>query len=112
MNIFTSVLATEAGNLALTVIATGGIYLGGGILPRILPLLQRESFMGTFRYEGRLSGLMERIPVRVIMNTKAGSLGAARGAAQRSPQLRYGDANTRRTRRPRCSRRRRALGQS
>ncbi|MFC1465588.1 MAG: glucokinase [Candidatus Brachytrichaceae bacterium NZ_4S206] len=81
MDIFTSVLAAKAGNLALTVIATGGIYLGGGIPPRILPLLQRESFMNTFRYKGRLSGLMERIPVRVIMNNKAGLLGAARVAA-------------------------------
>jgi glucokinase len=82
MDIFTSVLAAEAGNLALTVIATGGIYLGGGIPPRILPLLQRESFMNTFRYKGRLSGLMERIPVRVIMNAKAGLLGAARAALE------------------------------
>ena len=81
MDIFTSVLAAKAGNLALTVIATGGIYLGGGIPPRILPLLQRESFMNTFRYKGRLSGLMERIPVRVILNSKAGLLGAARVAA-------------------------------
>ncbi len=82
MDIFTSVLAAEAGNLALTVIATGGVYLGGGIPPRILPLLQRESFMNTFRYKGRLSGLMERIPVRVIMNAKAGLLGAARAALE------------------------------
>ncbi|MCS7056737.1 MAG: glucokinase [Thermoflexales bacterium] len=81
MDIFASVLAAEAGNLALTVIATGGIYLGGGIPPRILPLLQRASFMNTFRHKGRLSGLMERIPVRVIMNAKAGLLGAARVAA-------------------------------
>jgi glucokinase len=80
MDIFVSVLAAEAGNLALTVIATGGIYLGGGIPPRILPLLQRESFMNTFRYKGRLSGLMEHIPVRVITNVKAGLLGAARAA--------------------------------
>ncbi len=80
MDIFTSVLAAEAGNLALTVIATGGIYLGGGIPPRILPLLRRDSFMNTFRRKGRLSGLMERMPVRVIMNPKAGLLGAARAA--------------------------------
>lgn len=80
MEIFASVLAAKAGNLALTVMATGGIYLGGGIPPRILPLLQRESFMNTFRYKGRLSGLMQRIPVRVILNAKAGLLGAARMA--------------------------------
>lgn len=81
MDIFASVLAAKAGNLALTVIATGGIYLGGGIPPRILPLLERDAFMNTFRYKGRLSGLMQRIPVRVIMNPRAGLLGAARIAA-------------------------------
>jgi glucokinase len=80
MEIFASVLAAKAGNLALTVMATGGIYLGGGIPPRILPLLQREAFMNTFRYKGRLSTLMARIPVRVILNSKAGLLGAARMA--------------------------------
>ena len=78
MEIFTSVLAAKAGNLGLTVMATGGVYLGGGIPPRILPLLKRESFMNTFRYKGRLSNLMEQIPVRVILNTKSGLLGAAR----------------------------------
>lgn len=80
MDIFAAVLAAKAGNLALTIMATGGIYLGGGIPPRILPLLQRESFMNTFRYKGRLSGLMERIPVRVILNSKSGLMGAARVA--------------------------------
>lgn len=78
MEIFASVLAAKAGNLGLTVVATGGVYLGGGIPPRILPLLKRESFMDTFRYKGRLSNLMEQIPVRVILNTKSGLLGAAR----------------------------------
>lgn len=82
MDIFASVLAAKAGNLALTIIATGGIYLGGGIPPRILPLLQRESFMNTFRYKGRLSALMMQIPVRVILNTKVGLLGAAHVALE------------------------------
>lgn len=77
LDIFTSVLAAKAGNLALTIIATGGIYFGGGIPPRILPLLQRESFMSTFRYKGRLSALMMRIPAKVIVNTRAGLIGAA-----------------------------------
>ncbi|MCS6773450.1 MAG: glucokinase [Anaerolineae bacterium] len=82
MEIFASVLAAKAGNLALTIIATGGIYLGGGIPPRILPLLQRESFMNTFRYKGRLSALMMQIPVRVILNTRAGLFGAAQVALE------------------------------
>ncbi len=80
MEIFASVLAAKAGNLGLTVMATGGIYLGGGIPPRILPLLRRESFMNIFRFKGRLSNLMGQIPVRVILNTKSGLLGAARVA--------------------------------
>lgn len=80
MEIFTSVLAAKAGNLGLVVMATGGIYLGGGIPPRILPLLQRDAFMNTFRYKGRLSNLMQKIPVRVILNTHSGLLGAARMA--------------------------------
>jgi glucokinase len=78
MEIFASVLAAKAGNLGLVVMATGGVYLGGGIPPRILSLLKRDSFMNTFRYKGRLSNLMEQIPVRVILNTKSGLLGAAR----------------------------------
>ena len=82
VDIFASVLAAKAGNLALTVIAMGGIYLGGGIPPRILPLLQRDSFMNTFRYKGRLSPLMARIPVRVILNSKSALLGAARVALE------------------------------
>ncbi|MCX7939259.1 MAG: glucokinase, partial [Thermoflexales bacterium] len=77
LEIFTSVLAAKAGNLALTIIATGGIYFGGGLPPRILPLLQRESFMNIFRYKGRLSSLMMRIPAKVIVNTRAGLIGAA-----------------------------------
>lgn len=80
MEIFAAVLAAQAGNLALTVMATGGIYFGGGIPPRILPLLQRPSFMDTFRDKGRLSALMERIPARVIMNNKSALLGAAAAA--------------------------------
>jgi len=80
MDIFASVLAAKAGNLALTVMATGGIYFGGGIPPRISSFLQRESFMSTFRDKGRLSVLMERIPARMIVNNKSALLGAARVA--------------------------------
>jgi glucokinase len=82
MEIFSSVLAAKAGNLGLTIMATGGIYLGGGIPPRVLPLLMRDAFMNTFRYKGRLSDLMARIPARVILNPKAGLLGAARVAME------------------------------
>ena len=80
LDMFCSVLAAQAGNLALTVMATGGLYLGGGIPPRILPALRRGSFLQSFLSKGRLRSLMEQIPLRVIVNAKAGLLGAARVA--------------------------------
>lgn len=80
LDMFCSVLAAQAGNLALTVMATGGLYLGGGIPPRILPALQRGSFLQSFLNKGRLRSLMERVPLRVITNAQAGLLGAARVA--------------------------------
>ena len=77
LDIFASVLAAEAGNLALTVMATGGVYIGGGIAPRILPALQRPSFLRVFTQKGRFAGLMERMPLHVITNPKAALIGAA-----------------------------------
>ncbi len=74
---FVSILGAEAGNLALKVLATGGVYLGGGIPPRILPALEHERFMNAFRSKGRLSELLAAIPVHVILNPKAALLGAA-----------------------------------
>ena len=74
---FVSILGAEAGNLALKVMATNGVYLGGGIPPRILPFLKKELFMGSFRSKGRYSGFMDRIPVYVILNTKIALIGAA-----------------------------------
>ena len=82
LDIFTSVLAAKAGNLALTVMATGGIYLGGGIPPRIVSRLRHDNFLNTFRFKGRLSPLLARIPVRVILNSKSALLGAARVALE------------------------------
>jgi glucokinase len=70
-------LGAEAGNLAITVLATGGVYLGGGIPPRILPALKRGKFMDAFRHKGRMADLLVRMPVHVIMNPKAALLGAA-----------------------------------
>jgi glucokinase len=77
LNTFVSILGAEAGNLVLRMMASGGIYLGGGILPRILPMLQKRSFMEAFRLKGRMSGLMEDIPVYVILNPKVALMGAA-----------------------------------
>jgi glucokinase len=77
LNAFVSILGAEAGNLALKVLATGGVYLGGGIPPRILPALEQERFMEAFRHKGRMSDLLARVPVHVILNPKVALLGAA-----------------------------------
>lgn len=74
---FVSILGAEAGNMALKVLATGGIYLGGGIPPRVLTFLQQEEFMRSFCNKGRFSNLLASIPVRVILNARSGLIGAA-----------------------------------
>jgi glucokinase len=76
-----SLYGAQAGNLALTVMATGGVFLGGGIAPQILPKLEGPGFMNAFAAKGRLSPLLRDMPVRVIMNPKTALLGAARHAA-------------------------------
>ena len=78
LDIFISILGAEAANLALKVLATGGVYLGGGIPPRILPLLEKERFMESFRCKGRFAELLAQVPVHVILNPKVALLGAAR----------------------------------
>jgi glucokinase len=78
LDIFVSVLGAEAGNLALKVMARGGVYLGGGIPPRILKLLGNESFMEAFKAKGRMSEIVSDIPVHVILNPQVAVFGAAR----------------------------------
>ena len=80
LRMFVSILGAVCGNLALTATATGGLYLGGGIPPKILPVLQDGTFMKSFTAKGRFRGFLEKIPVRVILNDKAALLGAAHGA--------------------------------
>lgn len=77
LDLFLSILGAEAGNLALKSLALGGIYLGGGILPKILPLLQGETFLQSFRSKGRSSYLMEQIPIYAILNSRTALYGAA-----------------------------------
>jgi len=76
LEMFVAILGAEAGNLALKVLSTGGVYLAGGIPPRILPALEKESFMDAFLRKGRLSHLLAPMPVRVVLNSKAALLGA------------------------------------
>ncbi len=82
LDMFCAVLAAQAGNLALTVMATGGLYLGGGIPPRILPALQSGAFLSAFLNKGRLRSLLDNVPLRVITNARAALMGAARVALE------------------------------
>ncbi|MBM3835988.1 MAG: glucokinase [Verrucomicrobia bacterium] len=79
-DIFVSIYGAEAGNLALKVLATGGIFLGGGIAPKILPKLQEPGFLEAFWSKGRMTDLLKAVPVHVIVNDKTALLGAARVA--------------------------------
>ncbi len=81
LEIFVSLYGAEAGNLALKVMATGGVYLGGGIAPKIIQKLKEAEFMNAFTAKGRMRPLLQDIPVKVIMNPKTALLGAARHAA-------------------------------
>jgi glucokinase len=81
LDLFVTHLGAVAGNLALTILATGGVYVGGGIAPRIVDLLRHQRFLDAFRQKGRLGDVLGRIPVRVIMNSNVGLLGAAAVAA-------------------------------
>jgi glucokinase len=82
LRFYVSMLGSAAGNLALTAMAVGGVYLGGGIAPKILPALKQGSFLESFMAKGRFSNLLARIPVQVILNDKAALLGAAHAAFQ------------------------------
>ena len=82
LKVFVSILGATAGNLALTGMTTGGMYLGGGIVPRILPFLEEGDFMEAFTDKGRFRKLLSMIPVHVILNDKAALLGAARCASE------------------------------
>ncbi|MGQ9785146.1 MAG: glucokinase [Anaerolineae bacterium] len=76
LDTFVSILGNEAGNLALKVLATGGVYLAGGIPSRILPALEK-GFLKAFRHKGRFSELLSQVPVHVITHPKVALLGAA-----------------------------------
>jgi glucokinase len=77
LDLFCEILGAQAGNLALTVVATGGVYLAGGIAPRIVERLRSGPFLEAFRDKGRLSELLSRVPVHVIVNPNVALLGAA-----------------------------------
>ena len=77
LGIFVDVLAAEAGSFAVRLLATGGMYLGGGIPPRILGMMTDPRFMSVFLAKGRLRPVLRGVPVFVINNRDAGLLGAS-----------------------------------
>jgi glucokinase len=87
LDIFVGIYGAEAGNLALKVLATGGIYVSGGIAPKILPKLKDGNFREAFLDKGRMRPLLESTPVRVIVNENTGLLGAARCAVVKSARF-------------------------
>ncbi len=80
LDMFAGLYGSKAGNIALQMMATGGVYLGGGIAPRIIQRLKGEIFMSAFLYKGRMRNVLEQIPVKVILSDRAALLGAARCA--------------------------------
>ena len=86
LDLFVSAYGAEAGNLALKVLSIGGIYLGGGVAPRILRKMGSGGFMKAFVDKGRLSSLLEQMPVRVILESRAALLGAAAYAEARAAE--------------------------
>jgi glucokinase len=77
LDVFVSILGAEAGNMALNTMAAGGVYLGGGMPPRILDALDDGAFLSAFHAKGRFTELMKSMPVYVILNPNVALLGAA-----------------------------------
>ncbi len=95
LDLFAAVYGAQAGNLALTVLATGGVYVAGGIAPKLIAKLRDGTFMTAFRNKGELEPFLARVPVHVIMSPDAGLLGAATVAGCVSPRA-PGDIRERR----------------
>jgi glucokinase len=86
VDMFVSILAAEAANLALKILATGGVYVAGGVAVHILEALKRAEFMQSFKRKGRFAGLMARIPIHVIVSP-AGLAGAAAYGLRATPDF-------------------------
>ncbi len=82
---FVAVFGAEAGNLALKALAVGGVFVGGGIAPRILPVLEAGGFVRAFRDKGRLTPVVEAIPIHVVLDDRTALWGAAAVALERIP---------------------------
>lgn len=82
MQMFVEAYGAEAGNLALKLLPYGGLYVAGGIAAKNLPLIKEGSFLHAFTNKGRMSSLLENVPVHVILNPQVGLIGAALSAAR------------------------------
>lgn len=80
LDLFVSFYGAEAGNLALKVMATGGLFVGGGIAPKILDRMKGGAFTSAFKSKGRMQPLLDAMPVKVVLNDRTALLGAARHA--------------------------------
>ena len=87
LDVFVSAYGAEAGNLALKVLSAGGMYLGGGIAPKILKKMKDGTFMKAFADKGRLSDLLVQMPVRIILESRCALMGAAAYADARAAEL-------------------------
>lgn len=87
LEMFASAYGAEAGNLALKVLSVGGLYLGGGIAPKILTTMKKGAFMSAFTDKGRLSDLLIHTPVRIILESRAALMGAAAYAEARAAEI-------------------------
>ena len=87
LDMFVSAYGAEAGNLGLKVLSVGGIYLGGGIAPKILKKMKDGTFMKAFTDKGRLSHLLIKMPVRIILESRAALMGAAAYAETRAAEV-------------------------
>jgi len=77
MDLFVQALGAEASNMALKTMSTGGVFLGGGIPPKILPLLRRPLFLESFLSKGRLRSVLETMPLHVVLNDETALIGSA-----------------------------------
>lgn len=81
MQLFVKLYGAEAGNLALKLLPYGGLYLAGGIAAKNLPLMQSGEFIQAFNRKGRMSVLLEQVPIHIVLDPKVGLIGAALYAA-------------------------------
>jgi len=89
IQLFVKILASEAANMALKILATGGLYIGGGIPPRILPFLKSEDFMDDFA-KGDYRDMLAAIPIHVILEPRTALIGAAAYALESAADVRAG----------------------